>query len=48
LVQKSLKTELQLKSYEVLKLQGQDWKYKSKIAARLEFARRTGASVQVS
>jgi hypothetical protein len=48
LVQKSLKTELQLKRYVVLKLQGLDFNYKMNIGARLVFVRRIGASVQNS
>jgi hypothetical protein len=46
LAQKSLKTELRLKRYKVLKLQGLDFTYKTKIGARQEFARRLRASVQ--
>jgi hypothetical protein len=45
LARKSLKTELWLKRYEILKLQGLDCKY---TGARLELARRIGASMQVS
>jgi hypothetical protein len=45
LVQKSLKTELQLKRYVVLKLQGLDFNYKMNTGARLEFVRRIGPSV---
>jgi hypothetical protein len=45
LVQKSLKTELQLKRYEVLKLQGQDCKF---VGARSEFTKNPRASVQTS
>jgi hypothetical protein len=54
LTQKSLKSELQLKRYEVLKLQGQivklqglGLKESSKLRARLELIKMTGASVQV-
>jgi hypothetical protein len=45
LAQKSLKMELQLKRCEVLNLPGLDFNYQMKTGVRLEFARRTGASV---
>jgi hypothetical protein len=45
LAQKSLKIELRLKSYRILKFQGLDCKYKSKTGARLEFIEKPGASV---
>jgi hypothetical protein len=55
LVQKSLKTVLQLKRYDVLKwqgldckFQGLDYKYVSKQRARIEFIETTRASVKNS
>jgi hypothetical protein len=47
LAQKSLKTDLRLKRYEVLKLKGLDFNYKMKTGARLEFTRRTGTRLRM-
>jgi hypothetical protein len=48
LAQKLFKTELWLKRYKILKLQGLDFNYKMKTWARQEFARKPRASVQDS
>jgi hypothetical protein len=45
LAQKSLKTELRLKRYDILKFQGLGFNYNSKIGARSGLITKTGALV---